>query len=92
MRWNRGCLFKESCSRCVYRVTVTLGLRQGIRVLYSRYRQCRPGYSICTASDGLRIQLADGTCLTESEADPEIFRPVLAFASQREVELNAEGR
>jgi putative component of membrane protein insertase Oxa1/YidC/SpoIIIJ protein YidD len=40
------CLFKESCSRFVYRNTKNLGLVEGLKALNHRIRSCKPGYFI----------------------------------------------
>ena len=43
---RRTCLFGESCSRHVYRVTADGGLIAGLRALRQRARRCRPGYLV----------------------------------------------
>ncbi|HVW96607.1 MAG TPA: membrane protein insertion efficiency factor YidD [Mucilaginibacter sp.] len=50
--WRRGCVFKESCSRYVYRITTEQGFGAGMRALQKRYRCCRPGYSHYQTDDG----------------------------------------
>jgi putative component of membrane protein insertase Oxa1/YidC/SpoIIIJ protein YidD len=40
--WKRECLYSESCSRFVYRVTELYGFRVGARALLFRFRECRP--------------------------------------------------
>jgi len=39
---RRPCLFPESCSEHVLRVTTEAGLMAGLRALLIRVRQCRP--------------------------------------------------
>lgn len=72
-RYRRGCLFRESCSRHVYRVTCAQGLRQGARALLSRYRTCRPGYAIVAAHGHRWLSLADGSFIPVSEAAPRLL-------------------
>jgi putative component of membrane protein insertase Oxa1/YidC/SpoIIIJ protein YidD len=43
---RRNCLFRETCSRHVYRVTSEEGVIPGIRALAVRVRRCRGGYAI----------------------------------------------
>lgn len=92
VRWNRGCLFRETCSHHVYRVTQERGASQGLLALFSRHRQCRPGYSVCASPHGYYLRLADGVHLPEGDADPALFRSVSSLASQREAQLNAGAR
>ena len=84
----RRCVFKESCSRHVYRVTESFGLGAGVGALYSRYRQCRPGYVVCASADGLCLRLADGSYLLEDYANPEVFGGFTDLPSRRELQLN----
>ncbi len=41
---RRRCLFKETCSKYVYRITRQQGLTEGIKALKDRHKKCRPGY------------------------------------------------
>jgi putative component of membrane protein insertase Oxa1/YidC/SpoIIIJ protein YidD len=45
---RRTCLFDESCSMHVERVTRSEGIRAGLRALLGRVRTCRPGYGLAT--------------------------------------------
>jgi putative component of membrane protein insertase Oxa1/YidC/SpoIIIJ protein YidD len=42
---RRKCLFKESCSRYVYRITKAHGFWEGVRALKKRSGQCTHGYA-----------------------------------------------
>ncbi|MFM5893100.1 MAG: hypothetical protein ACKOQM_01525 [Novosphingobium sp.] len=53
---RRKCLFKESCSRHVYRET-DAGFHDAIRAFRYRFGACRPGYVRLETKD------ADGTAL-----------------------------
>ena len=72
---RRCCLFRETCSRHVYRVTVESGFSAGLRALFRRFRACRSGYSVTTVVTGVRICLADGTTITQEEASPSLLSP-----------------
>ena len=39
------CLFKESCSKYVFRITKSKGLIGGLIILKTRFQDCRPGYT-----------------------------------------------
>lgn len=71
---RRRCVFRESCSRHVYRVCAAHGIGAGLGAWRVRYRQCRPGYAVFASPDGLRLRLADGSHLLARDADPEIVR------------------
>lgn len=44
-RLGRTCIFKESCSRLVYRISIEKGFLEAIKVFKFRYLNCRSGYS-----------------------------------------------
>jgi len=64
---QRKCLFKESCSHHVYKVTYKGGLILGIKTLAKRIRQCRPGYSIFIVDGNNFMRLASGDIINENE-------------------------
>jgi len=72
---RRKCIFRRTCSHHVYHVTRILGLVAGTCALIDRLRKCRPGYSVYSESGGLRVRLADGTSIDESEAAPHVLAP-----------------
>ncbi|WP_072995564.1 membrane protein insertion efficiency factor YidD [Pseudozobellia thermophila] len=39
---RRNCIFHESCSHYVYRITRDNGFYEGLKALLYRYRNCRP--------------------------------------------------
>lgn len=43
---RKKCLFKETCSIHVYRVTKQQGLFSGLKALQTRVKNCRPGYQV----------------------------------------------
>jgi len=66
---RNSCLFAESCSRYVYRITNDEGFWAGIKAFKSRYKKCRPGYKVGYNSlDGkTELHLVDGTILKGEE-------------------------
>lgn len=46
------CIFKESCSHYVFRITQKRGLIKGLAALNFRFKHCRPGYYIINGQDG----------------------------------------
>lgn len=47
-RFRGKCLFKESCSNYVFRLTKENGFRAGITALKYRVHHCKPNYFIST--------------------------------------------
>lgn len=68
-RNRRHCLFKESCSRFVYRITAAKGIKEGLLALNSRVHQCRPGYQLHKneKQNSIELYLKDGTIIKEDE-------------------------
>jgi hypothetical protein len=73
---RRSCLFKESCSRYVFRHAVEQGFYSGIKALKSRMRKCRNGYQLYHNGISFEIKLADGTTIGEDEISPPILNPL----------------
>jgi len=55
------CLFKITCSLTVYQITMNEGFIAGIKVLFTRYKQCRPGYEIFFENDEFKMRCIDGS-------------------------------
>jgi putative component of membrane protein insertase Oxa1/YidC/SpoIIIJ protein YidD len=75
-RWRRNCVYRESCSRYVYRAALEGGLAGGLRALRERHRTCRPGYGILRHHGAAWLVLADGSVLSASEASATALPPV----------------
>lgn len=71
-RWRRSCLFRESCSRHVYRMTTESGTIAGLAALRKRLRQCRPGFVASLDSGGLTLILANGDRISGHQISEEI--------------------
>lgn len=64
---RRSCLFRESCSRHVWRRLEEAGVRAGFTALLRRWRQCRSGYAVIPTSVGRFMILCDGSMIPEDE-------------------------
>jgi putative component of membrane protein insertase Oxa1/YidC/SpoIIIJ protein YidD len=64
---RRVCLFRESCSRYIWRQLDEDGFRAGLSALLLRWRRCRPGYSVVSTAAGTLLVLRDGSTLSEGE-------------------------
>jgi putative component of membrane protein insertase Oxa1/YidC/SpoIIIJ protein YidD len=75
---KRYCLFKESCSQFVFRVTKESGFVAGYKAMIWRYRNCRPGYRIVSNAEGkFEMRLVTGNMVPESEIADAILKPYL---------------
>ena len=86
---RRSCVFRESCSRQVYRIAKDSGARAGFLALWQRVRRCR-GVRLENSPEGLVLRLRDGSVLNESEASETVLRP-WTLAQQMEARLPASG-
>jgi putative component of membrane protein insertase Oxa1/YidC/SpoIIIJ protein YidD len=66
-KYRRSCIFKVSCSRYVFEITIREGFINGCRAFNKRFYQCRPGYTEYKAVEGNWILLADKTVVHKSE-------------------------
>lgn len=41
---RKKCIFCESCSKYVYRITCEFGFLKGLKILKKRMQQCKPGF------------------------------------------------
>lgn len=64
---RKRCLFRQTCSKKVYDVTMKEGLIKGLLTLYKRHKQCRYGYSFYINDSIINMLLVDGTILNEDE-------------------------
>jgi uncharacterized protein len=65
---RRICIFKESCSSFVYRKTKDEGIAKGVHAFISRFKKCKPGFSIINPfTDVMEIHLRDGSILEKDE-------------------------
>jgi len=78
-RWkNRQCIFRESCSHHVSRITKEHGFIDGFKALAYRIRNCRPGYKIKLLGDGaFQLILVSGDTVNEPDIAVSLLNPYL---------------
>ena len=66
---RRSCIFRESCSKYVYRIAKEKGFLGGLNAFAKRYKQCRPGYQITSSSlsEETVMILCDGSVIENTE-------------------------
>lgn len=65
---RRRCLFKESCSHYVYKISAEQGFKKAIEAFNDRRHQCRPNYSFYKTEDETEwVILADASIVKRSE-------------------------
>jgi len=76
-RLKRRCLFKETCSSFVERVTLESGLRSGLSAVKTRASKCRPGYSpyYDYRIGEWRVRLRDGSVLSSPVLADFVLEP-----------------
>ena len=72
---RRKCIFKESCSKHVYRKLKDDGFKNGVNAFLKRYHQCRPGYKVFFNSSKkyLEIELSDMSIVQAVEIRSDII-------------------
>lgn len=73
---RKNCLFRESCSRYVYRITFEQGFIKGLKAFKERFKKCRSGYKIINIgnSEYQAFELVDGSILRKDEASEFLIR------------------
>lgn len=88
VRFRRLCLFRESCSRHVFRVSRDHGGARGLEALRSRFRDCRPGWAFDATLDGrITLRLSQGRLVDPDEIDPRVLAPARSSLRQLECKL-----
>ncbi len=67
------CIFKECCSKHVYRLTKEQGFFGGLKALIYRFRNCRGGYKLLNSPTGIKLIFSDGSQVSENEIASEII-------------------
>ena len=73
---RRSCLFKETCSRYVYRHTSESGFFKGIAMLKQRHIRCRSGHKLYSGPNGFQMEFKDGSVINEEEISPRILESI----------------
>lgn len=85
-RLKGRCLFRESCSLHVFKITKNRGFGPGIKAMITRAAICRPGYHITTCGGTLGILAKNGRFVPE----PELANHVLAGTSMQIATLESQ--
>lgn len=74
---RKKCLFDETCSNHVYRITCENGGLRGLQALIRRYKQCRSGYTIYKdeKTGAYSLYLKDGTVINEADISISLMPP-----------------
>ena len=64
---RRQCLFRETCSRYVYRQARESGVRGAFLAAYRRLRACRPGFQVQVRDYTFEVVCRDGTVITQAD-------------------------
>ncbi len=64
---RNSCIFKESCSKNVYRITKNKGIKAGFQALSFRYKNCRSKYLITHTKEQTLLVTATRFVLQEHE-------------------------
>jgi putative component of membrane protein insertase Oxa1/YidC/SpoIIIJ protein YidD len=91
-RFKRRCLFKETCSAFVLRVTIDSGFLAGCRAIRSRFSKCRPTYLVYYdyISRDWQVEFADRTRETSAKIADFVLEPyhlLLAHAFEEQVRI-----
>lgn len=66
-KYHDKCIFRESCSHYVYRITKDKGFVAGIKALLKRNNMCRPGYVIFKFEERFYLKTANGILVNEDD-------------------------
>lgn len=75
---RKQCLFKESCSKYVYRIAKQQGLLKGINAFKLRYYQCRPNYKVIKNEihNCYEFHLSNGEVVKGEYISPEVLKGI----------------
>lgn len=69
------CLFRESCSNYVYRITKQEGFYKGLTALHYRILRCKPNYSIIKRNNEFELKLNDDSIVSENQISIYLLPP-----------------
>ena len=70
---RKQCIFRESCSHYVWRITAEEGFISGIKALLFRNKHCCPGYAIYKYQNNFELKTINGLILKEDEIDKRLL-------------------
>jgi hypothetical protein len=78
---RKACLFRESCSKYVYRITNEKGFFAGLEAIRERFKICRAGYSLTSVGGMVILELCNGTQLHEADIASNLILSVKPIES-----------
>lgn len=72
-KFRGECLFKESCSNFVYRITKEEGFKGGFNAFMYRYHNCRPDYHLSEENGKLFLITVEKEVVEENLIDNRIL-------------------
>lgn len=70
---NQTCLYRESCSVHVERITKEEGFSKGLRALNMRIQNCREGYIIMGSGEDLQLITRTRLIVPKEAINPQIL-------------------
>ncbi|MBO8458886.1 MAG: membrane protein insertion efficiency factor YidD [Bacteroidetes bacterium] len=70
---RKKCIFKESCSNYVWRITKEKGLIAGIKAFLFRNKHCCPGFAIYRYQGHYEIKTINGLIIKEEDIDKRLL-------------------
>lgn len=73
---RKACIFSESCSQYVFRITNEQGFVQGLVAFSERFKQCRHGYIIYkNATNQFEMHVKNGDTVSEHNISVKLLPP-----------------
>ena len=72
---RKVCLFRQSCSNYIYRITNENGFIKGMTALRLRIIKCRPQYELYKVDNTFILRLQDGSVINENEISQFLLPP-----------------
>ena len=71
---RRVCLYKESCSRYIYRIFQEEGLIAGIKAVIYRFKNCKKDYNVISRDNSIFIETRTGSLIDEQNISVAVLR------------------
>lgn len=72
---RKQCIFRESCSHYVWRITKEEGFISGIKAFLFRNKHCCPGFVLYKYQDHYELKTINGLVLKDNEIDERLLTP-----------------
>jgi uncharacterized protein len=67
------CLYKESCSRYIYRIFQEQGFLRGLEAVKYRFKNCHKNYSFIFNNNTIYLETRNGDHIKRESINPEIL-------------------